>query len=100
MAARANSDDTDQPACPGGATLEVQNGLQPNVAIVERSGTDAGIATPIASVGLGTSTVTLPEPSEKKWYEARMSGTNEGVTSARIGRSGEHPYFHMMIQCR
>jgi hypothetical protein len=100
MAARADSDGADQPACPGGATLAVQNGLEPNVTIVERSPGDGGIATPIASVRLGSSTVTLPEPSTKKWYEARMGGTNQGVASARIGRPSDGLFMHMSVQCR
>jgi hypothetical protein len=79
--------------------LEVQNRFAQNVAIFQHSADDGGIGTQVASVGWGATTVTLGQASEKNWYEARAMGTNQGIASARLGRSSEGHLLRMIVQC-
>jgi hypothetical protein len=79
--------------------LEVQNRFAQNVAIIQHSPGDRGIGTQVASVSWGTTTVTLPDASEKNWYEARALGTNQGIGSARLGRSSEGHLLRMIVRC-
>lgn len=97
--ARANSDDTAQPACNGEALLVLQSHLMMNIEIVERRSRD-GVAVTVASLSPGAhTTVRLPQASET-WYEARVVGTSQPLSAAQYGRRSHSRLIGMDIQCR